>query len=250
MIETVYKMLCSMSLSDWGDIGNIILGISSFLTAIATAIVLFKQHKLQIKQHLLEKDKLNAQQMEHQPLFQFKKTDEMLTITNAGSELSAPVNVKLHSMIVINSEKFLDDDFQKCVCCCPVLYYDRMMSSTGQLKGDVAVAKFKSEDYTILINKVSDLEKYLCDFRNTPDNAPMINVYYIDIVDVIQIDYVDMYQISRTAYFWNSQPISKTRFDQLVELSTHVPNGLYSAKDININDIIERVYYTNDKLNE
>lgn len=63
------SMFLNMTLSTWGDIGNIILGISSLFTAIVTAIVLCKQHKLQQKQHKLEQEKLKIQQMEHQPLF-------------------------------------------------------------------------------------------------------------------------------------------------------------------------------------
>lgn len=253
----MYIMLCSMSLSDWGDIGNIFLGVSSVATAIVTAIVLIKQHrlqekqhKLQIKQHLLEKNKLNAQQMEHQPLFQFNKTDEMLTITNAGCELSAPVSVQLHSMVIVKSEKLLDDCLQNFICCHPVSYYDRQMSSTGQLKGDVAVAKFKSEDFNILKTKIYNLNKYLSNWKNAPIDVPLTNVYYIGISDVVQIDYVDMYKISRTAYFCSSQPISKTRFDQLVALHRRVPLGLYGVNDIQIEDIIERVYYTNEKQDE
>ena len=58
-----------MNLSTWGDLGNIILGITSVFTAIVTAVVLCKQHKLQQEQHKLEQEKLKIQQMEHQPLF-------------------------------------------------------------------------------------------------------------------------------------------------------------------------------------
>ena len=48
-----------MNLSTWGDLGNIILGITSVFTAIVTAVVLCKQHKLQQEQHKLEQEKLN-----------------------------------------------------------------------------------------------------------------------------------------------------------------------------------------------
>lgn len=45
------SMFLNMTLSTWGDIGNIILGITSVFTAIVTAVVLCKQHKLQQEQH-------------------------------------------------------------------------------------------------------------------------------------------------------------------------------------------------------
>lgn len=237
-----------MSLSDWGSVGNIILGISSVATAAITAIVLFKQHNLQKEQHSLEKEKLNAQQMEHQPLFQFHKTDEMLTITNAGCELSAPVSVKLRSMITVQTLKRLDKDWQNCIYCHPVLYYNRQLQSTGQLKGDVAIANFNPEEYAVLKNKISELGKYLFDWGNIPPNAPMTDVHSILISDVVQIDYADMYKVSRTAYFWNSQPISKTQFEQLVEVRQYVPFGLYGVNDIKLDEIIERVYGTAIKL--
>ena len=80
-----------ITLSTWGDIGNIILGISSLFTAIVTAIVLCKQHKLQQKQHKLEQEKLKIQQMEHQPLFFFKRGKDHLAICNSGTKLNRPI---------------------------------------------------------------------------------------------------------------------------------------------------------------
>lgn len=50
------SMFLNMTLSTWGDIGNIILGITSVFTAIVTAVVLCKQHKLQLEQHKLEQE--------------------------------------------------------------------------------------------------------------------------------------------------------------------------------------------------
>ena len=52
------SMFLNMTLSTWGDLGNIILGITSVFTAIVTAVVLCKQHKLQLEQHKLEQEKL------------------------------------------------------------------------------------------------------------------------------------------------------------------------------------------------
>ena len=112
-----------ITLSTWGDIGNIILGISSLFTAIVTAIVLCKQHKLQQKQHKLEQEKLKIQQMEHQPLFFFKRGKDHLAICNSGTKLNRPIEFAIGSMIYVQSSMFLPDGLKNFVYCCPINIY-------------------------------------------------------------------------------------------------------------------------------
>ena len=47
--------MCNLGLNEWGAIANIILALMSVLTAIITAVVLFKQLKLQ-KQSITLRD--------------------------------------------------------------------------------------------------------------------------------------------------------------------------------------------------
>lgn len=78
--------MCALGLSIWGDIANIVLATMSVFTAIVTARMLIKQYNLQKEQHKLEKEKLNVQQLEHQPKFQFARKDDTYIISNEGSE--------------------------------------------------------------------------------------------------------------------------------------------------------------------
>ncbi len=242
-------LLCNLTLSDWGGIWNIVLGITSVFTAIVTAYVLCKQYRLQREQHQLEKEKLDAQQMEHQPLFQFKRTDNEYIISNAGCELSAPVYVKLHSMITVQTAKLINDEWKNYIVCYPVSYYDRNIVPTGNLKGDVAIAYFKTEDHETYEKNISKLREMLFRSNYVPNNLHMLtDVHSVLASDVLEIRYTDMYNKKRTSYFWNSQPISKVRYEQLVNLHCEVPIGKYGINNIRYEDIMHLVYYTNVEL--
>ena len=114
------SMFLNMTLSTWGDIGNIILGITSVFTAIVTAVVLCKQHKLQQEQHKLEQEKLKIQQMEHQPLFFFKREKDHMDICNSGAKLNRPIEFTIGSMIYVQSSMFFPSGLKTFVYCCPI----------------------------------------------------------------------------------------------------------------------------------
>ena len=100
--------MTASELSIWGDIANIAIAVASVATAIVTAIVLCKQHKLQKKQHELDKEKLISQQIEHQPIFSISATDSLLTITNEGYEVVEPINIKSYTIILSVITRVID----------------------------------------------------------------------------------------------------------------------------------------------
>ena len=73
--------MCSWGLSEWGYFANIVLAVMSVFTAIVTARMLIKQHKLQ-------REQLNAQQLEHQPIFELIQCEDSFTISASFSTLA------------------------------------------------------------------------------------------------------------------------------------------------------------------
>ena len=78
-------------LSQLGDVANIVIAVASVATAIVTAIVLCKQHKLQKQQHALEKEKLNAQQLEHIRPGEYLQTVTFDTLPQSGDNITMKV---------------------------------------------------------------------------------------------------------------------------------------------------------------
>ena len=234
-------------LSMWGDV---VIAVASVATAIVTAVVLCKQHKLQKQQHKLEqelheieKEKLNAQQLEHQPKFQFARKDSAYIISNEGCELSAPIRVSIHSMITVLSEKFIDEESIDCIYCFPVNYY-KQKQPTGKLKGDLASFIYDPEDWDLIQEKVSTLQNRLDDWESFPKDAPPTTILSVRISDVVRITYCDMYNVKRVVYFWDSEQISENQYRQMVVLSHNVPIGLYGAEHILIEKIVQNVHQT------
>lgn len=236
-------------LSMWGDIANIIIAVASVVTAIVTALVLCKQHKLQKQQHALEKERLNAQQLEHQPKFQFSRSCGQYRISNEGCELSAPIRVSVHSMITIISEKFINDNTIDCIYCFPVIYY-KQKQPTGKLKGDLIYFTYDKEDWGLIQEKVSTLQKRLDDWESFPKDAPLTTILSVRISDVVRITYCDMYNVKRVVHFWDSEQISESQYRQMVMLSHNVPIGLYGPQNIYIEKIVQNVHKTAYELKD
>ena len=175
-----------ITLSTWGDIGNIILGISSLFTAIVTAIVLCKQHKLQQKQHKLEQEKLKIQQMEHQPLFFFKRGKDHLAICNSGTKLNRPIEFAIGSMIYVQSSMFLPDGLKNFVYCCPINIY-KDCRCQEELDGVVAKCPFVEEDRTKLHDITSKIWNSLVHSKKLIPKLPYMTSVIVRESDLIAI---------------------------------------------------------------
>lgn len=231
-----------MSLADWGAIGNILLGITSVFTAIVTARMLYKQHQLQ-------KEQLNAQQLEHQPSFQFTRTDGKLIISNQGSVLSTPIKSTIYSMVIVQTEKMVQvGEYKQYIYCHPVQYYERFGLSTLNLNGELDVYKFKVEDRNLLLERVKEIYMGIFHGKFRTPYDPIISVQSVTLTDLTKIEYVDMYHKPHVVYYKDSQIITKKRFEQLVEISRRVPFGIYGVKNVITDNIIRQVYLTNFEL--
>lgn len=231
-----------MSLADWGAIGNILLGIASVFTAIVTARMLYKQHELQ-------KEQLNAQQLEHQPSFQFTRTDDSLIISNQGGVLSAPIKSTIYSMVIVQTEKMGHTvEHKQCIYCHPVRYYERFGLSTLNLNGELDVYKFKVEDRKQLLDRVQEIYMGILQWKFLTPRDLMVSIQSVTLTDLTKIEYVDMYHKSHVVYYKDSQIITKDRFEQLVEISRRVPFGIYDVANVIPDNIIRQVYATNFEL--
>ena len=232
-----------------GDIANIILATMSVFTAIVTAWMLCKQHKLQQEQYDLDREKLYTQQQEHQPSFQFTRKDNKFIISNQGSVLSAPIKTTVRSMIIAQTEKSEDlVKYKQCFYCHPVLFYERFGLSTFNLSGDLVIYKFKDDDLKLLLDRAKEIYEGILHWKFLTPNSVFVNVLSVTLTDLIKIEYVDMYHKPHIVYYKDTQIITKERYEQLVEISKRVPCGIYDVKNVIVDDIIRRVYATNYEL--
>lgn len=226
-----------ITLSTWGDIGNIMLGISSLFTAIVTAIVLCKQHKLQQEQHKLEQEKLKIQQMEHQPLFFFKRGKDHLAICNSGTKLNRPIEFAIGSMIYVQSSMFLPDGLKNFVYCCPINIY-KDCRCQEELDGVVAKCPFVEEDRTKLHDITSKIWNSLVHSKKLIPKLPYMTSVIVRESDLIAIKYQDVYHIDHTVYYLDSSPISEETYNKLDKIRQSVPAGIYSVDKVNLNNIL------------
>lgn len=236
-------------LADWGSIANIVLATMSVFTAIVTAKMLRKQHKLQQEQYDLDREKLYTQQQEHQPSFQFTRKDDKFIISNQGSVLSAPIKTTVHSMIIVQTEKSEDlVKYRQCFYCHPVQFYERLGLSTFNLSGDLVIHKFKDADRQLLLDRTKEIYEGILHWKFLTPNSTFVYVLSVTLTDMIKIEYVDMYHKPHIVYYKDTQIITKEKYEQLVEISKRVPLGIYDVKNVIVDDIIRRVYATNHEL--
>lgn len=115
-------MLLFGSLADWGHVANIVLAVMSVFTAIVTVYMLHKQHKL-------DKEKFEAQQLEHQPIFQLEKNNDetTLTISSSGYETGDIVDIYVLTVMCVDIYYiYIRHELGFISCrqmCVPVRYY-------------------------------------------------------------------------------------------------------------------------------
>lgn len=230
----------NMTLSTWGDIANIVLGITSVFTAVVTAIVLCKQHKLQQKQHRLEQEKLKTQQMEHQPLFFFKREKDHMDICNSGAKLNRPIEFAIDSIIYVQSTMLVPGGFKNFVYCCPVNIYKECRSQEA-LDGVVAKCSFAEDDRTKLHEITSKIWNSLVHSEQLKPKLPYMTSVVVRESDLILIKYQDVYHIDHVVYYLDSSPISEDTFNKLTEIKQFIPGGIYSMDKVDLHNILQGI---------
>lgn len=224
--------MCTWGLEEWGDIANIVIAVASVATAIVTAIVLCKQHKLQKQQHALEKEKLNAQQLEHQPAFIFDKSNKDSLIISTKGALAFSTNVSLKTILMVSFEKPINNIFSNIST--SYLWNMQIIRYTGPVR------TITTDGTQIKFNKISvKTEAALKEKTNLIKAAlqPYIKQYDLKVVNVlttnlIKIEYIDIYKKERILYYWEGNEITKDLYDGILAISSNTTPCTISKIDV------------------
>lgn len=216
--------MCSWGLSEWGDIANIVIAVASVVTAIVTARMLIKQHKL-------DKEKLLVQQQEHQPIFKFDDSHkDFLSIRNDGYSLSAPAHITINSLIVIQVAKYIEkNEWHPLYLTCFRFDRYRNVQLTNNYQGDLAQCNKQINTIQNLFSlRVQHLKDALNKWQQSLQLIIPGNVdHAVVMADLVKIEYKDMYKIRRISYFWNNYEISQNLYDELLTVADHItPNPI------------------------
>lgn len=233
-------MLLFGSLADWGYIANIVLAVMSVFTAIVTARVLVKQHKLQKKQ-------LNAQQLEHQPRFQFHQTEEGLIISNDGCEISETARFEITPMIIIEATK--RDTSEQFMTCIPIEYYSEI-HKTYNYKGTLAKCSYTSAENLIKLKQIVEGVKNRIKLTGLSLVCIWDDEELVKVSDLVKIEYVDIYKIRRFVYYYNMREIPEWLYLQAKLFAKRTLMMSMDIKDLTVDDIIKEVSRFNNKVVE
>lgn len=226
----------SWGLSEWGDIANIVIAVASVATAIVTARMLIKQHKLQQEQHKLEQKKLEVQQLEHQPVFFFKRNEDSLEICNSGAKLAQPIRFTVRSMIYIELSVYFLGRPMAYVACFPIRIYNDCRAQE-ELEGVVARCLFDKEERERLHIKCSEIVKGIStnvEKRNLQTRYAGIAGLIIRESDLITISYKDIYKEQHICYYSDSTLIDEQCHKNIVNT---IRSSQYKPNDIEGMDV-------------
>ena len=233
-------MLLFGSLADWGYIANIVLAIMSVFTAIVTACMLCKQHKLQ-------KEQLNAQQLEHQPRFQFNQTEDALIISNDGCEISETARIEIIPMIIIEATKrYTSEQFMTCI---PIQYYADI-HKTYNYKGTLAKCSYTSAENLIKLKQIVEGVKNRIKLTGLRLVGLWDEEELVKVSDLVKIEYVDIYKVKRFVYYYNMREIPEWLYLQTKSFANRRYPSPLDIRELTVENIIKEISRFNNKVVE
>lgn len=226
--------MCAWGLSEWGDVANIIIAVASVATAIVTAVVLWKQYHLQQEQHILEKEKLNAQQLEHQPSFhsEYIKEEDKRVISCDCYDMWSTAHIELTTIIAI--QIYLDYD-RTAGYYIPIRYYT---SKDLTFKTRGILATYTNGDF---LNNAR-IEKLLQVFNDeVRKKVPPTQLVSVFSTDIAKIEYSDQYRIKRMVYFLGNDKSTERRYNEFTNIAKCVSKHLLKLNEIDVEDTINQV---------
>ena len=208
--------MCAWGLSEWGDIANIIIAVASVATAIVTAIVLCKQHKLH--------------ENSHQPIFRIEKVFKSSKIgKNADSEqiklyndgalvkyLSVP-SIKTIFRISLNGKKQRYFEVKE--------YYSYGSFKTNNDNGIFA-------GYTP--QNLSRYQKIYYELKGRNKKGR----FSFEKIDLLKIEYIDINNVHHITYYKGNNPISNFEYKGLVR-KIYNKDMYLSINNIQSQDLLE-----------
>ena len=191
-----------MTLNDWGNIGNIVLGTASVFTAIITAIVLCKQYRIQ-------KETLLQQQLSQQPTFNIfyelidsdndgKYENEILNISNEGQLFKQIKSISIttifdaatnhqHSLLKINGYFYA------------TTLYQNLQGTIYKSRGNNNKERYCNiYDEMMQRSKVGERYYELCQYN------------------LIKIEYIDIHNKNRIVYFKDRICIDESTYSNVI----------------------------------
>ena len=208
--------MSAWGLNEWGDIANIVIAVASVATAIVTAIVLCKQHKLH--------------ENSHQPIFRIEKVfksskigknadSEQIKLYNDGAlvkHLSVP-SIKTIFRISMNGKK------QR--------YFE--------VKEYYSFGSFKINDDKCLVDGYTpqNLMQYQKIYYALRDKNKK-GRYTFEKFDLLKLEYIDINNVRHAQYYKSSEPINKFEYQWILRKISNRDRWL-SIKNIQSQDILE-----------
>lgn len=219
--------MTASELSIWGDIANIVIAVASVATAIVTAFVLCKQHKLQQEQ-------LNAQQLEHQPSFhsEYNSESDQRIISCDCYDMWTTAHIQLTSLIAV---QICMDFYTVASYYIPIQYYTHH-NFTGKLRGELAT--YKNDDFFI----TSGLDRVMRELnRKVHERVSPSQFAQVFKVDVVKIEYTDQYHIKREVYFLDNDKSTERRYNEFIGISRSISLHPLKVRDIDIEKTIKEI---------
>lgn len=226
--------MTASELSMWGDIANIVIAVASVATAIVTAVVLWKQYHLQQEQHILEKEKLNAQQLEHQPVFrsEYNEKEDKLIISCDCYDMWTTAHIELTTIIAI--QIYLDYD-RTAGYYIPIKQYT---SKNFTYKTRGVLATYTNQD--LLNNARLDklLKVFNDEIKKKLPSTQFVNVFSTDIA---KIEYTDQYRIKRTVHFLGDDKSTEQRYNEFLSISKVISSRPLKLQDVDVEKHIQEI---------
>ena len=197
--------MCACTLSQWGDIANIVIAVASVATAIVTAVVLVKQRKENIK--------------ERQPRITFSTQDGTLIVRADNSRLLKFIEVKLYEYVEISyRDKTQKKEIKRIV---PI------MSSGAPSIRTAADGQFISISTDIML--YAKLNKKLDCVAE-----PNFVVYRL-----LNIKYMDIHLSEQYQYFLNGNIITPREYKRYIKMVDKTNIEPQSLMDIDFKTLLE-----------
>lgn len=221
------EILSNLTLDDWGNIGNIILGIASVFTAIVTAIVLCKQYNIQ-------KESLLVQQSAQQPTFNVfyelvdsdndgKYEDEILNISNEGELFKQISNISVTTIFDVSTNQI-----------------HRLLEINGYFYGTTLYQNLQGVIYKSR-GHCNNL-RYVNIYNRMMQNCKVGDRFYeMSKYTLIKIEYLDIHNAVKVCYFKDRINIDECTYNDIITQIENQQDILDIDKitfdDIFINDI-------------
>lgn len=188
-MNRIKSRLCTFSLSDWGNVFTIVLGLASLITAYATIKALNTQNRIQI-------EVLDVQKQAEQPVFNINKT--LLDCNGDGVYDTCVLDIDNEGGVANNVDVTVTTLFE-----CEVFRHNLRNVWTYEVGGYYNL-QYMPQNLCGLLFRAYSLNNYLCflDLYNTAiAKSTSAAYYFISHVDLIHISYVDAKGKSQNTYY-------------------------------------------------